>query len=88
MFRVEWLQSALDELTLLWLQAGAAVRQAMTAAVHAIDRQLQTDPENQGESRSGGQRVLFVPPLGVLFEVDAAQRVVTILHVWRFRQHP
>ena len=44
MFRVEWLQSALDELTNLWTQAN---RQAITAATHLIDQKLGTDPHNE-----------------------------------------
>ena len=32
MFRVAWLQSALDDLTTLWIQADPSLRQALTAA--------------------------------------------------------
>ena len=38
MFRVVWLQVALDELTTLWIQADAALRQAITAASHIVDQ--------------------------------------------------
>jgi WD40 repeat protein len=62
MFRVEWLQSALDELATIWTQADSAERQAITRATHLIDQQLQQDPDNQGESRPKGRRVLFAPP--------------------------
>ena len=40
MFRVEWREEALDELTTLWLQADAPGRQAITAASHALDQHL------------------------------------------------
>ena len=50
MFRVEWHQVALDELTSLWMQADATQRQAVTTASHAIDQRLSTDPLNEGES--------------------------------------
>jgi len=66
MFRVEWLQDALDELTRLWMQADSALRQAITAATHAIDQELQVDPYRQSESREDDERVLFVYPLAVL----------------------
>ena len=65
MYRVEWLQSALDELTAIWTRADSALRRAITAASHQIDRQLQHDPDQQGESHPKGRRVLFAPPLGV-----------------------
>jgi hypothetical protein len=85
MFRVVWLKTALDELTAIWLQEGSALRQAITAAAHAIDPLLQVDPQNQGESRADGQRILFQPPLGVTFEVREPAGVVRILHVWLIR---
>jgi len=86
MFRVEWLQEALDELTLLWMQAESSLRQALTAATHRIDQELHTDPYRQSESREDEERVLFVYPLGVQFEVDLQRRIVWILHVWQFRR--
>jgi hypothetical protein len=65
----------------------AADRQAITQAANQIDEELQTDPEDCGESRDLGRRVLIVPPLGILFRVDAHARIVYVLSVWRFRQH-
>ena len=56
MFRVEWLQVALDELMSFWLQADATRRNALTAASHAIDQRLSNDPANQGESQ--GLRII------------------------------
>lgn len=81
MFRVEWHQAAMDELTNLWTKADSAVRKATTAASHQIDKRLQIDPANEGESRSGGRRIQFFPPLTIIFEVDEANRTVTVLHV-------
>jgi hypothetical protein len=86
MFRVEWLQEALDELTRIWMQADSRLRQAITAAAHAIDQELQANPYRESESRNGEDRVLFVHPLGVQIEIDLSQRIVWILHVWQFRR--
>lgn len=61
MFRVEWLQIALDELTNLWTQSNSAQRQAITSASHALENRLRRDPANEGESRPGGRRITFVP---------------------------
>src|SRR5437016_1781735 len=63
MFQVEWLQTVLDALADLWTQADSSQRQAITAASHAIDQRLSKDPHNEGESRSGGFRIMFAPPL-------------------------
>jgi hypothetical protein len=86
MFRVEWLQSALDELATIWMQADAVLRQAITAASHSIEQRLQRDPLNEGESRPGGRRIMFVPPLAVIFRVEADGQTVTVLHVRAFRR--
>jgi hypothetical protein len=86
MWQVTWLQPALDELTTIWTQADSASRRAITAATHSIDQVLQADPQNQGESREEGERVLFAFPLGIAFEVDDQQSVVWVLHVWDIRR--
>jgi hypothetical protein len=82
MYRVEWIQTARDELTLLWILADSPARQAITAASAKIDPTLELDPLNVGESRTGDERVMFVDPLGVLFEVDAANHIVWVFSVW------
>ncbi len=89
MFRVEWLQSALDMLAELWMQAASDQRQALTAASHQIDQRLSRDPHQEGESRSGGRRLTFVAPLAVTFQIEADGRTVTVLrvHVFRSRNH-
>ncbi|NUQ62498.1 MAG: hypothetical protein HUU20_08415 [Pirellulales bacterium] len=86
MFRVAWKQTALNELAQAWTQADADQRAAITAAVQAIDRTLQIEPESQGESRSHDQRVLFEAPLGVVYEVAPRLSSVTVVHVWAFRR--
>jgi hypothetical protein len=82
MSTVRWVRSALNELAALWIQGDSAMRQAITAAAHRIDQELQRDPENTGESRGGEERVAFVFPLGVRFEVDKEHSVVRVLQVW------
>jgi len=84
-FRVEWLQAALDELTEVWLQQDASGREALTRAIYLAEQQLKQTPAEIGESRPGGQRILFVLPLGVLYRVVASSAEVTVLHVWHIR---
>jgi hypothetical protein len=85
MFRVEWIQSALDELARLWTQADAALRQGLSAAGNEIDRRLQRNPVNEGESRPEGRRITFVAPLAVTFRADVASRTVTVIEIRLFR---
>jgi len=82
-YMVIWLRRALNELTTLWLNADSALRRAITAAANQIDKALQRNPENQGESRPDGERILFVGPLGILFHVKHG--AVSIMHVWDAR---
>jgi hypothetical protein len=86
MFRVEWLQAALNELAHLWARADAAERQAITAASHRIDQRLTRNAANEGESRSGGRRIAFVLPLAVTFRIEADGHTVSVLHVRVFRK--
>ena len=86
MFTVRWRRSALNELASLWTAADSARRQAITTASRAIDLELQRDPQEKGESRPEGRRILLIPPLGVTFRVDVSRSVVWVLHVWQFRE--
>ena len=87
MMRVEWLQSALDDLADIWTRADSPRRKAITVASHDVDHRLGNDPWHAGESRSGSQRVLFAEPLIVFFRIEADGRTVTVLSVreWRRR---
>lgn len=87
MYRVLWVRAALDELATVWTESDSRQRASITTATNLIDGLLATDPQRQGESRTEFERVMFVPPIGVTYEVDPAQRLVRILQLWRFRQH-
>lgn len=81
MFRVEWLQPAINELATIWNQADSAYRQAITEASYDVEQRLQTNPHGEGESRTKGRRMTFVPPLAVTYRIEADGQTVTILHV-------
>jgi hypothetical protein len=87
MFSVEWLQSAVDELTVIWTRSDSDLRRTITSATHRIDKTLQADPIGHSESRSEGRRIMFESNLGVTFRVDADRQRVRVLHVWVFRKH-
>ncbi len=86
MMHVDWLQSALDELTAIWTRADKAGRKAITAASNEIDQRLRRDPWKQGESRSGGRRILFVRLLIVDYRIEPDGRTVTVLGVREVRR--
>lgn len=86
MFRVDWLQSALDELTTLWTSADSDDRVAITAATHVIERRLKANAPNEGESRPGGRRIIFAAPLAVTFRIEPDRITATVMHVRLFRR--
>jgi len=86
MFRVRWEGKALNELTTLWTESASALRSSITAATSQIDQLLRTAPRQQGESRPGGQRILFVSPLGITFRIEADGQTISVLRVWLFRK--
>jgi hypothetical protein len=86
MFRVRYAHDASDELANAWVGADSATRRAITAASHEVDRRLQRDPHSQGESRSSGNRIMFVPPLAVTFRVEKDGRTVSVLQIRLMRQ--
>lgn len=78
-FRVRWRKVARDQLTTVWL--GHPNQAGVTAAAHRIEQLLRRDPENVGEERPNGRRVIFDAPLVVLYRVDATANAVTVLGV-------
>jgi plasmid stabilization system protein ParE len=81
-FTVVWSRHAERELTTIW--TNTSHRGDVTRAAQRIDRLLQRNPENEGESRVHDTRILLVPPLGVTFAVYVDDRRVEVLDVWEF----
>jgi plasmid stabilization system protein ParE len=79
-YTVTWVPSAEQRLADIWLHAPD--RDRVTRAAHDIDQRLRRDPENDGESRSNGRRILISIPLGVIFRVFPEDRLVEVLTVW------
>jgi hypothetical protein len=87
-FRVEWDPAALNELTAAWTRANSRLRRRIAVAAHQIDQRLEVDPQNEGESRVGGDRVLFSLPLGCRFRVYPQRSVVRVLRIWAIGRRP
>jgi hypothetical protein len=83
-WNVVWLPDAEEELARCWLSSPD--RQRLTFAADQIDKQLQRDPEDIGESRAEGRRILIVPPLTVTYRVRLDERVVSVIHVREFHR--
>jgi len=83
---VTWSARALARLADVWLHAGD--RNSVTAASYAIDNILRDDPDLVGTFRFDTVREFHYPPLGVEFEVNEADRLVTVLNVWPIPSGP
>ncbi|MBI1902894.1 MAG: hypothetical protein HYS13_17495 [Planctomycetia bacterium] len=81
-YTVVWSSVAERELANLWLNAGD--RDVITRAAYAMDKELRADPENAGESRSEGRRIVFAAPVAAVYFVFEDDRRVEVLHVWRY----
>ncbi len=86
MFEVVWIQAALDDLAAIWTTGDSALRQRVTVATHQLDQALASNPNEEGESRDAGDRVCFIDPLGIEFEIDEERSRVFVLHVWQVRR--
>ncbi len=79
-YTVTWLPSADAHLATIWTDS--LNRAAVTAAANRIDRELRLHPYANSESRSNKNRVMFVQPLGVSYDVSDDDCLVTVLAVW------
>lgn len=78
-FRVVWPRRAIESLARVYLASTDREQAtAVTAAMAEVDRQLERFPQTAGESRIGNDRILFVRPIVVEFEVFADERVVVV----------
>lgn len=79
-FTVIWRPSAEAELALIWTES--ADRSAVTRAANRIDTLLSSNAADAGESRDGGERIIFEKPLAVLVEVSEEDCRANVLHVY------
>ena len=78
-YRVFWYPEAQHLLDALL--EGSELRESISLAAQAIDRQLASDPFAFGESRSERMRIGFERPLAVQFEVLRDVRTVIVYNV-------
>ena len=77
-YTVIWADEATEQLTELWLQA--ADRQVLTRACDSLEKALTYDPSNKGEDYFG-DRLIAVPPLWAIYEVEPDDLLARVLRV-------
>jgi hypothetical protein len=80
-YTVVWLESALGELADEWMNSPD--RNAVNAAVNAIDKELAVDAAIKGVALSEEMRAYFSFPIRVLYSVREDDRIVEVLRVRR-----
>jgi hypothetical protein len=78
-YTVVWVESALDELAEIWMDASD--RNAVTVAAQTIDAELGHDASAKGSEISEGLRSLTAPPLKAIFCVREPDRIAEVLRV-------
>jgi mRNA-degrading endonuclease RelE of RelBE toxin-antitoxin system len=76
-YNVIWTRRALRQLSAL-LRA-ARDQAAVSDASVEVQRRLAADPLNEGEDRDRGRRILFVPPIAVVYRVNDNTRTVHVV---------
>jgi hypothetical protein len=72
MYRVEWLQNALNGLAGIWIAADPLMRQQIVLAANEIDRKLAADPLNESETRPVADEFVLCFRLPWFFELSQA----------------
>ena len=81
-YSVVWQPEVEEELARLWLDV--TTRKMVTLAADRIDGLLRNQPDEVGESRANGRRILLVPPLATIYRVLEDDLQVRVLRVWYF----
>ena len=84
-FSVSWSNEAFD--SLVKTAETAPDPDQIISAVRELDRMLVQVPAAVGESRPGGRRIVFSPPIAATYEVLWRLNIVVIVDVWRFDKH-
>ena len=81
-YEVIWRRAAENELAAIWMNSGD--RDAVTRASAILDRLLEDEGPNAGESRIGYWRIVHEAPLGIYFFAGRNNPKVIVIHVWEY----
>ena len=69
MHNVTWKPAALDHLADIYVNTNPIRREEIARAIDALNRRLAQDPYDEGEPRSGNERITFIAHMVVQFRV-------------------
>ena len=77
-YSLTWSKNAEDALGTAWLSASPDQREAITLATNAIERELKLRPNDVGESRPDGRRMVISLPVALTYQVYEDDRLVRV----------
>jgi hypothetical protein len=80
-FTVEWLDIATMELAARMREASPELRRAIGQAIRQVDITSAYNPDQLGESRGPGTRIICIDPLVLQFSVNVRLQKVLILEL-------
>ena len=78
-----WTQRAYDDLADIWVASDVSTRERIEKALLRLNEDLRINPWPIGESREANVRMVFVGPIGVVFQIEEAEQTVRVGHVWK-----
>ena len=82
-YEIEWETSIEDELLLLWQAADKDDQDAISRASYIVDRELAIAPETKGEVVAEGLLRYRIPPIVVIYQVEAEKQIVKVVGIRR-----
>lgn len=79
-----WDVEAFRKLERIWYETTPL--EPVASAFDELERRLILSPDEEGESRVRGRRILIVPPLGAIYRVQERMKEVHVLDVWTFHE--
>ena len=83
-YTVIWKTSVLDHLADLYVGSSLPERERMAQGVESLNVRLAADPLNEGESRGGALRIVFLPLMTATFSVDEPNHTVRVINLTRY----
>jgi len=83
-YKVIWKKVAEKQLAEIWVRSHD--RSRIVAVADRIVSSLGSNPEDLGESRTGGDRVIIESPLAVTYRIDERSKTVLILKIHAFER--
>jgi hypothetical protein len=77
-YSLTWSKKAEDAMIAAWLDAPSEQRPTISLATHTVESELQTRPNEVGESRPDGRRMAICLPVALTYKVSQDDMLVRV----------